>query len=243
MSATPGAEESAAGEFSSLDDAVHQRTRLAILTILHEAGEADFRFLRTTLDLTDGNLGRHLEVLLGAGYITTRRGYDGRRRRTGLLSPLRAPPPSVSRSRRCERSSRESIATVSNADQPRDEERSDMTTPRTRTTNTSTGGSAPRSYLHSVLLGALGMIVVPVLIVLATTSWSSPGPEEHVRMALGSVVAACVSVVGAWWLAFDRRGSETSGRTWFWGIACLFTLAAVSNITAVADRLESLIAS
>ena len=112
-----------------------------------------------------------------------------------------------------------------------------------RTTNTSTGGTAPRSYLHSVLLGALGMIVVPVLIVLATTSWSSPGPEEHVRMALGSVVAACVSVVGAWWLAFDRRSAGTPGRTWFWGIACLFTLAAVSTINTAAERLEGLITS
>ncbi|WP_258059507.1 MULTISPECIES: transcriptional regulator [unclassified Rathayibacter] len=79
MPVAPGAEESTDDEFASLDDAVHQRTRLAILTILHEAGEADFRFLRTTLDLTDGNLGRHLEVLLRAGHITTRRGYDGRR--------------------------------------------------------------------------------------------------------------------------------------------------------------------
>lgn len=66
-------------DFRSLDDAVHQRTRLAILTVLLEAGEADFRFLKQTLDLTDGNLGRHLEVLSVAGHVTTRRGYDGRR--------------------------------------------------------------------------------------------------------------------------------------------------------------------
>ncbi|ROP50151.1 MULTISPECIES: hypothetical protein [unclassified Rathayibacter] len=118
-----------------------------------------------------------------------------------------------------------------------------MTTPRTQTTNTSTRGTAPRSYLHSVLLGALGRIVVPVLIVLATTSWSSPGPEEHVRMALGSVIAACVSVVGAWWLAFNRRSAGAPGRTWFSGIACLFTLAAVSTINTAAGRLEGLITS
>ena len=75
--APAGADRSA--DFRSLDDAVHQRTRLAILTVLLEAGEADFRFLKQTLDLTDGNLGRHLEVLSGAGHVTTRRGYDGRR--------------------------------------------------------------------------------------------------------------------------------------------------------------------
>jgi DNA-binding MarR family transcriptional regulator len=75
----PAAEPDHSADFRSLDDAVHQRTRLAILTVLLEAGETDFRFLKQTLDLTDGNLGRHLEVLADAGYVSTRRGYDGRR--------------------------------------------------------------------------------------------------------------------------------------------------------------------
>jgi DNA-binding MarR family transcriptional regulator len=65
-----------------LDDTIHQRTRLGIMTVLHEAGEADFAFLKETLNLTDGNLGRHIEVLSTAGYISARRGYDGRRSRT-----------------------------------------------------------------------------------------------------------------------------------------------------------------
>lgn len=67
---------------SGLDDVVHQRARLGILTILAEAGEADFTYLRRTLDLTDGNLGRHLEVLVGAGHVTVDKAYDGRRGRT-----------------------------------------------------------------------------------------------------------------------------------------------------------------
>jgi len=76
---TPEEAPDHASAFRSLDDAVHQRTRLGILTVLLEAGEADFRFLKGALDLTDGNLGRHLEILSSAGYVTTRRGYDGRR--------------------------------------------------------------------------------------------------------------------------------------------------------------------
>lgn len=64
------------------EEIVHQRTRLAILAILSEAGEADFAFLRKTLGLTDGNLGRHLEILVEAGYVSARKGYDGRRSRT-----------------------------------------------------------------------------------------------------------------------------------------------------------------
>jgi DNA-binding MarR family transcriptional regulator len=64
------------------DDVVHQRTRLGILAVLAEATEADFTYLRKVLDLTDGNLGRHLEILEGARLITISKGYHGRRPRT-----------------------------------------------------------------------------------------------------------------------------------------------------------------
>jgi DNA-binding MarR family transcriptional regulator len=64
------------------DDVVHQRTRLGILAVLAEATEADFTYLRKTLDLTDGNLGRHLEILQAAGLILISKGYHGRRPRT-----------------------------------------------------------------------------------------------------------------------------------------------------------------
>jgi DNA-binding MarR family transcriptional regulator len=64
------------------DDVVHQRTRLGILAVLAEATEADFTYLRKVLDLTDGNLGRHLEILERAGLIAISKGYHGRRPRT-----------------------------------------------------------------------------------------------------------------------------------------------------------------
>jgi DNA-binding MarR family transcriptional regulator len=66
----------------AFDDVVHQRTRLGILAVLAEATQADFTYLRKVLDLTDGNLGRHLEVLEGAGLITISKGYHERRPRT-----------------------------------------------------------------------------------------------------------------------------------------------------------------
>jgi DNA-binding MarR family transcriptional regulator len=61
---------------------VHQPVRLGILTVLAETSRADFPYLRTTLGLTDGNLGRHLEVLAEAGLVTITKGYEGRRPRT-----------------------------------------------------------------------------------------------------------------------------------------------------------------
>jgi DNA-binding MarR family transcriptional regulator len=66
---------------SGLDDTVHQRHRLGILTITAEA-RADFGYLRDALGLTPGNLSRHLTVLEDAGLVQVEKGYLGRRPRT-----------------------------------------------------------------------------------------------------------------------------------------------------------------
>jgi DNA-binding MarR family transcriptional regulator len=69
---------------NGLDDVVHQRVRLGILTIAHEARRAEFGFLRTTLDLTAGNLSQHLTVLEKAGLVEIEKGYAGKRGRTWI---------------------------------------------------------------------------------------------------------------------------------------------------------------
>ncbi|HUG31626.1 MAG TPA: transcriptional regulator [Acidimicrobiia bacterium] len=65
-----------------LDDTIHQKVRLGILAVLAEADQADFGFLKDALDLSDGNLSRHLRVLEEAGYVRIEKGYEGRRPRT-----------------------------------------------------------------------------------------------------------------------------------------------------------------
>ena len=67
---------------NGLDEIVHQRHRLGILTIAAEAKRAEFGYLRETLDLTPGNLSRHLTVLEDAGLVEVEKGYEGRRPRT-----------------------------------------------------------------------------------------------------------------------------------------------------------------
>ncbi len=67
---------------NGLDDTVHQRVRLGILTIAHEARRVEFGFLRDNLELTAGNLSQHLGVLENAGLITIEKGYAGKRART-----------------------------------------------------------------------------------------------------------------------------------------------------------------
>lgn len=67
---------------NGLDDVVHQRVRLGILAIAHEARRVEFGFLRTALDLTTGNLSQHLTVLEKAGLVEIEKGYEGKRSRT-----------------------------------------------------------------------------------------------------------------------------------------------------------------
>jgi DNA-binding MarR family transcriptional regulator len=65
-----------------LEDVVHQRNRLGILTVIREGTRAEFGFLKETLQLTDGNLSRHLQVLEDAGYVKIEKGFLGKRPRT-----------------------------------------------------------------------------------------------------------------------------------------------------------------
>ena len=65
-----------------LDDTVHQRVRLGILAVLSEVRRADFGFLRDALELTDGNLSRHIAVLEEAGLVKVEKGFAGKRPRT-----------------------------------------------------------------------------------------------------------------------------------------------------------------
>lgn len=67
-----------------LDNVVHERARLGILAVLNDVRQADFAHLRDVLELTDGNLSRHVQVLEGAGFVKVRRTFEGRRRRTWI---------------------------------------------------------------------------------------------------------------------------------------------------------------
>jgi DNA-binding MarR family transcriptional regulator len=69
---------------AALDDVVHQRVRLGILVMLAEIPECAFSTLRDELRLTDGNLNRHVQVLVDAGLVTLTKGYEGNRPRTWL---------------------------------------------------------------------------------------------------------------------------------------------------------------
>ncbi|MDA8321593.1 MAG: transcriptional regulator [Actinomycetota bacterium] len=77
-----GSGGSGAHPTSALDETVHQRHRLGILTITAEAASAEFGYLQDALGLTAGNLSRHLTVLQEAGLVEVMKGHQGRRPRT-----------------------------------------------------------------------------------------------------------------------------------------------------------------
>lgn len=67
---------------NGLNDVVHQRHRLGILTIAAESKRVEFGYLKDALELTGGNLSRHLTVLVEAGLLDMEKGYDGKRPKT-----------------------------------------------------------------------------------------------------------------------------------------------------------------
>lgn len=69
-------------DFPELDEVVHQKTRLSVLTMLAETGSASFTYLRDTLGLSDGNLSRHLRVLEEHDLVQIDKSYKDRKPHT-----------------------------------------------------------------------------------------------------------------------------------------------------------------
>jgi DNA-binding MarR family transcriptional regulator len=69
----------AAFDISQIDDVVHGRVRLGIMTYLATAEAADFTELKDALKTTQGNLSIHLRKLEDAGYIAIDKSFLNRK--------------------------------------------------------------------------------------------------------------------------------------------------------------------
>lgn len=69
-------------KLDALDDVIHQKVRLGVMSSLMASGEADFNFLKAALGVSDGNLSTHLTVLEDHGYITVSKQFVGKKPRT-----------------------------------------------------------------------------------------------------------------------------------------------------------------
>ena len=56
-------------DFDKLDKAIHERARLAIMTLLASRVSWSFQELKSELNMTDGNLVTHLRILHDAGFV------------------------------------------------------------------------------------------------------------------------------------------------------------------------------
>ena len=73
---------------TELDPVIHSQIRLAVLSLLVGADEAELTFLREQTGATDGNLSIHLLKLEEAGYIAVDKSFVGRKPRSAYrLTP------------------------------------------------------------------------------------------------------------------------------------------------------------
>lgn len=65
--------------FLQLDRVIHEKGRLAIMSMLATDPELSFTELRDTLGMTDGNLTTHIRTLQEAGYVAVSKTYEKNR--------------------------------------------------------------------------------------------------------------------------------------------------------------------
>jgi DNA-binding MarR family transcriptional regulator len=68
----------------NLDPLIHAPARLQMMSLLAAASEAEFAFVRDTLEISDSALSKHASFLEAAGYVEIRKGHVGKRPRTWL---------------------------------------------------------------------------------------------------------------------------------------------------------------
>ncbi len=66
-------------DYQQLDDIIHSRIRLAVMSVLISIDEAEFTFLKNKVNATDGNLSTHLKKLEDAGYISVKKIFIDRK--------------------------------------------------------------------------------------------------------------------------------------------------------------------
>lgn len=71
-------------DFRQLDRVIHEKGRLAIMSLLAANPELSFTDLRQLLQMTDGNLTTHLRTLQEAGYVAVTKSVLNKRPLTTL---------------------------------------------------------------------------------------------------------------------------------------------------------------
>jgi DNA-binding MarR family transcriptional regulator len=65
--------------FLKLDRVIHEKGRLAIMSMLAASAEFSFTDMRDALGMTDGNLTTHIRALQQEGYVSVAKSFQNRR--------------------------------------------------------------------------------------------------------------------------------------------------------------------
>jgi len=65
--------------FLQIDRVIHEKGRLAIMSMLAASPELSFTEMRDTLKMTDGNLTTHIRTLQEAGYVSSTKSFQNNR--------------------------------------------------------------------------------------------------------------------------------------------------------------------
>ena len=65
--------------FLQLNRVIHEKVRLAIMSLLAASTQLSFTEMRDTLNMTDGNLTAHMRTLQEAGYVSVTKAFQGGR--------------------------------------------------------------------------------------------------------------------------------------------------------------------
>ena len=102
-------------------------------------------------------------------------------------------------------------------------------------------GGVRRPGLASILIAALGIIVVPMAIVVAANSYNAPEASDYVRMALASVAAAVTALASASALLVLDRVEFGRLRLRMLVVWLVVAWSAMATIGGAHDRLVTLI--
>lgn len=68
--------------FEKLDKVIHERGRLALMSLLAASESLTFKELKEHLGMTDGNLSVHMRTLEDGGYVSVTKSFVNRKPRT-----------------------------------------------------------------------------------------------------------------------------------------------------------------
>ena len=65
--------------FHQLDKVIHEKSRMAIMSMLAASPDMSFTELRDALNMTDGNLTTHIRTLQKTGYVAVAKSFQNNR--------------------------------------------------------------------------------------------------------------------------------------------------------------------